>query len=186
MKVLHKWRIGGALLLLLLVTLPIFEVRAESNAGSDIKLNPDSINNKKEDHTTLSDLYGISVFSDEFIQKESQYKEQETEKQQEIFNAVLEKGESKQNYENIVQAVLQADDAKIIKQDYSEVNSRKHTVLFWLYFAFGGIALFGIVILLGETFRQKRTREYEDNLDDYYLEGESLLSYSSAAESKNL
>lgn len=154
---------------------------ADSSEDTLLQLNPNSVTEKKEEHSALGDIYGISVFSDEFKEKEEIYKKSKDELNDKILQAAINKAEETNQYDSIVDAVLSTTDKNILADDYDESSKTNQSTLLILYCFFGGISLMGLFILFHEKYKRKRSSKNEDNFDNYYIEDETVLPSSGPA-----
>ena len=90
----------------------------------ELELNFDIIRQQKSTTTSMADLYGYSVFADDFQRKIEEYKKLEKKTREDYFYNVFYN--QPENYiEQAFQTVLTAENVVIVKEDYRGAQTSK-------------------------------------------------------------
>ena len=109
--------------------------------------------------TTMSDLYGYSVFSRDFWNKLEAEHVRKKEEQERYFNAVFTK-EPDDETGQIFERVMATNASIIVKDDLAQENTNELSGIWMISFAILGALLAGAIWLGIEKFREgKRVRE---------------------------
>nr|WP_294494290.1 hypothetical protein [uncultured Mediterraneibacter sp.] len=124
----------------------------------NLQLNTEVLQEEGNVSTSLCDRFGIHMYSPEFLEKESQYKEEQNQEKTDIFYAVMHNSKNEKTEESF-QRVIRAEKVEVIKADYM-YNDQNSPV--WIPAAYGllGAFLAGVILFFIDRVRRKR---HEDN-----------------------
>jgi hypothetical protein len=130
-------------------------VRAEGNG--DIALDTESVRNRSESKSSFADLYGVPAFSNQFLELEEKVKAEEVEEKEAVFNAVINaSGKEKENYDEILEAVLLSDNEVVVSDMSMEAKSKdKSQIIMYIY----GMIGFGVIITFFVWIDRRKKRE---------------------------
>ena len=138
----------------------IWNAQETSEDGeNDLELNTDIVHNRSKTYNSLSDLYGIQLFTDSRMEENEQSAREQEEKEREIKeNIFVSRSKTKEKEQNFIQELFDERMVIVMNQDY-EKEIRQERTFFWA----GGIMiclLFGI--LWGNYLKKKKQQKIEE------------------------
>ena len=124
--------------------------------GLGIQLDFDTLTHRNETTTSLSDLYGVPVFTETFSRQVEQFNRRQRDEMELSFERVLF-GEQIEDLEPYFLAVFQAEREHIIRADHqSEVMGTSP----WMMVSFGtlGMVLAGVVLFLLSRIKGRKQK----------------------------
>jgi len=119
-----------------------------------LELDPDILQ-RENTTTSVEDLYGYSVFSEEFQEQIQRYEKREKEEQDASFGKVLA-GERADETELAFEKVFAAESVTVVKEEHEKQESSPMGFLPALTFTLIGMLLAGGVWLFIERIRKKK------------------------------
>ncbi len=144
----------------------------------DLYLDPYTVKDRQNIYTSLTDRYGVPVFTDEFRRNKAASDSQDEMQQQHLMQSVfqgLDTGESQEENEIISLLFIQKQDA-VISQDFS--SGLSSGILWYAVALIGAVALFTALLL---RYRSKKIKEREDHVAHIkltYQAGETSAGHS--------
>ena len=147
-----------------LQTIPVyFNHSNDKEGGKRMELDTSILEKQQNTTTTMADLYGYSVFSQDFLKKLEVEQAQAKKEQEHYFNAVFTKtpeDETGQAFERVMTANM----GLIVKDDLVQEGPKGLNNMWMASFAILGALLAGAVWLYIEKVRKgKRVRENNNN-----------------------
>lgn len=127
---------------------------SETTESGDLNLNPEVLNNKKTQHSSLEDLYSYHVFSSEFKNNIDYVKKKENEEINSSFDKILE-GEKIDNSEEVFEAVFQSPRKSVISNDYNGTNGTGNDIVAPIIFIMLGMLITVGAIKMIEKIKRK-------------------------------
>jgi hypothetical protein len=138
------------------------EIDTENSKDQGVPLNLDALNKQKKTTTSMSDIYGYSVFSIKF--DEQLKRNQELEKrQQEMYLLHVLEGEKEDTVEKSFEAVFYSEVPVVVKADSAEKNIEKESLVFIVLYILIGILFAGGIIRIIDTVRKGKKANEDTN-----------------------
>lgn len=128
-----------------------------AEGSSDIIFDASAVKKRASSYSALSDLHGISVFTNSFIEKEAQYKATQKKKNDQIVTGVLSSESKSGAYETWVNLVLKSEDQRILKEEYRPAVQTSN-VWVWLGSILLSISLLSIALIIDDIHKKKKKR----------------------------
>lgn len=132
---------------------------------SDVNVDPSVLNERSESYSSLTDIYGVEVFTDEFTETAEHYQQEQLEKYRKVEEEIfLQFSNTKTDPYSLVKANLFMDDNRIVKEVPPEGKSEVIAAIPVT------IVICIITFLLLLQYIEKRRRkwkEYEVDVDLY-------------------
>lgn len=128
--------------------------------GGNIKFDANVIGSSEKSKSSLEDIYGMSVFSNEFDEKINIENKIKTERYNDIFNNIF-KNERKSDVDYIFQCVMESNDVRHVTSDYYNSDTGLNNFLYSACYIAVGMFFTTIIILI--INKMKRNRKYENN-----------------------
>lgn len=129
------------------------------NTENDLELNTDIVHNRYKTYNSLSDLYGIQLFTDQRVEEVKQYTQKQERKEKDIKeNIFVNQSESEEKEDSLVEGLFSERMVIVMNQDY-EQEMKQQQSFFWA----GGIIIvlfFGII--WGRYFKKKKNQKIEE------------------------
>ncbi len=133
-----------------------FETEAGQGSGSVFDIQAETYDDRVKTATSLTDRFGISVFSDAFENKTKLLQQENTEEFDRIFLNVMTNKEQA-SVEKYFETVMQADVGTVLKTEY---DGKQETSLLTLFsYGFFGMFLAGTVLFFIEKRRRSKANE---------------------------
>ena len=130
--------------------------------ASEIIFDADSVREKTATKSSLMDVNGIYVFSDEFIEQELIVKQAQSDKLEEMVTLVLANPQQKLDYDEWVNLVLQADIDKYIGDVYSE--KEENNLRWWIDCGTASICILCIIIMIDDKRKKRKISNKGENI----------------------
>lgn len=137
------------------------EELTQQDSQSDLDLNTEIVHNRKETYTSLSDLYGIQLFTDQRMEENRQYQEKIEQKEKGVTESIFINKTFMQNVDQQTINKLFAEPLSITKnQDYTNNTMAKNG-----FFIAGSIIIIGVFIAMTARYfkKRKQMRNMEEN-----------------------
>lgn len=143
-------------------------------AGQELILNMDILEEQKGTVSTLGDLYGYNVFSEEFDRQVTNYQKKKEAAQEEAFQNVFYRSLSREEeLERSFQAVMTAESQMVVREDYRDNRTQENNPWLMAGFILVGMFLTGS-ILFGIEKKRRGKRKHAANDNDYRTQYESI------------
>lgn len=134
------------------------ETKSGTGSGSDFEIQTETYDSRGETTSSLTDRFGIAVFSDDFQMNEEKLRIQQEEEHEKILRAVM--GNPKQDALNgYFKSVMEADVGTVLKTEYDEEETT--SPLSVISYGFLGMFLAGTVLFFLE--KKRRSKKHENN-----------------------
>ena len=144
-------------------TIPVYFNHSNDEEGGEHMELDTSILEKQQNTTTMSDLYGYSVFSQDFLKKLEVEQAQAKKEQEHYFNVVFTNTPEDETGQ-VFERVMTANMSLIVKDDLVQESAKGSGGIWTVSFAVIGALLAGAVWLYIEKVRKgKRVREDNHN-----------------------
>lgn len=132
--------------------------------ASEIIFDADAVREKAAAKSSLMDVNGIYVFSDEFIEQELIVKQAQSDKLEEMVTLVLTNPQQKLDCDSWVNLVLQADVDKYIGDVYNEKEEKN--LRWWIYCGTASICILCIIIMIDDKRKKEKYQIREETNAD--------------------
>lgn len=139
---------------------------------TNLEIRTDVLEKQPETTTSLCDRFGINMYSQDFLEKEEVYNQEQEKRQNDILCRVMSNEKTDTNEESF-QTVLNAQTEAVLKKDYAGEQKDTSAAISYLYLLLG-IVLAGAVLYYIEQKRRSRKKR-EDYSDNYQLRDEPEL-----------
>lgn len=134
---------------------------SETTESGNLELDPEVLNKKDVQHSSLEDIYEYQVFSSEFRDNIKSVNEKDEKETNKSFVKVLD-GEKKDATDEIFTTVMSASKESIISNTYSREKENGESILYPIAFiSLGMLLTFGVIMLI-EKIKKKRKRIEKD------------------------
>ena len=89
----------------------------DESGNSQLFFDPDDVLNRTVEYSALSDVYGWSVFTEDFEKRETKLKEQKQAEKDSIFHMIMTNENSDDEFDSIFIKVMSTKDSQIVKND---------------------------------------------------------------------
>lgn len=128
--------------------------------GSDITFDADVIRISGQNESSLEDIYGIPVFSNDLNNRINTENKKKEAQYDDIFNDVF-KNQKNNEIDYIFESVIKSDDVKLVISNYKKNDSNVDNWLYSMSYITVGM-IFAIMIVL--TLKKiKKNKKYENN-----------------------
>ena len=134
------------------------EMQGTEDQSHDLSDDTSVLQKNDDVSTSLCDRFGIHMYSSEFLEQETHYKERQDQENTKIFHAVMHNSKNEKTEESF-QQVIQAEGMEVIKANYARNVQGEAGWLPAAYILLGALVA-GTVLFLIEKMRRKRR---EDN-----------------------
>lgn len=129
------------------------------NTENDLELNTDIVHNRFKTYNSLSDLYGIQLFTDQRTEEIKQYTQKQERKEKDIKeNIFVNQSESKEKEDSLVEELFSERMVIVMNQDYEREMKQEQSL-----FLAGGIIIFLFFgIIWGRYFKKRKNQKIEE------------------------
>ena len=123
------------------------------NSNAQLQFEVEKYREGEKTITTFSDRFKLSVFNEDFIQKEQDYKDAQKQEQKLVLRKVMY-GQEKAYVNTYFEAVMRAEATSIIRADYEP--SRQEEIQWLSAASYGILGMFFAAIFLWLMARRKK------------------------------
>lgn len=134
------------------------ESTTESTTEGGLVLDPEVINSVGDSTSSLEDIYGYPIFSEDFSKRITYVKEQETSETNIAFSNVFQ-GMQDNAVEDAFQIVMASDMEKVITVNYTKQEEEKENMVSMIGFTAIGMIATAMVFLLINKYRKKKRKD---------------------------
>lgn len=148
----------------------------EESSNSQLFFDPEDVTNRTGEYSALSDIYGWSVFTEDFEKKETIYKKQMQNNRDSLFLNIMISENSGNEFDDIFIKVMAAEDSHIVKNEIKQQEKSKGLTMTSAILMIIVMVCFCFFMLI--NIRKKvnmERKEDEDSFNDYNIEDESFL-----------
>ena len=127
----------------------------ETTESSGLELDPEVLNKRKEQHSSLEDLYKYSVFSKEFKENIEYVNKKEANEMEKSFEKVFV-GEKNDVTDEVFETVISAPSKTVITNDYSNHKTNANSGLISVLFIGLGMSIAFVALLGIDKLRKLR------------------------------
>ena len=141
---------------------PVCQLKGRISMNEELELQIEDMPQKEEEVTTsLCDRFGIHMYSEEFINSENEYNEQQKLQEKEILKAVFNNKKEDDQAKTFLK-VMENTEVVIVKKDYTEPTDVRYSGA--AIYMIAGMLLAGAFLYI---IRRRKKGENYDNDKEY-------------------